>query len=488
MDIKMKNLPIAFFLSLCIWSACDSNDPIEDKEITKTPAQLSIKSCDSIHYHGRLERGTALNTENYFSVMVNVSAKGTYTFKTEDLNGYHFVAEGEFTATGLQELRFVGAGTPQTAQVDNVTLKFGNATCGQKLMVYEENYPNPDSTVIFVTGEPFFSDYNYTYAFNGHGKQLWRIDASSPPAISGDIAYMITDDEVYARDIATGNPVWNTSMGLSLHDGPVTMDGDDLFIAGNGKLMSISRLTGAVNWTYTFGIINYVMQAPTVAGGKVFEYYDEHLYCLDLDGNLVWKYPVSNAVRSNPALADGILYFGNNGGTFRAINVNDTTTVWTHEIGMTGEESPTVDNGKVYIQGETQVFCFDALTGETIWTYTIESGTADWSSPLVANGKVYVAGFGKGVIALDASNGHELWNNTAPAQSADNPPAVLHSLLVEGGANGLAAINAISGATIWNIAPFTATTDNSISFYTPAVIYNRETGEVAYPSTSGHKH
>ena len=68
------------------------------------------------------------------------------------------------------------------------------------------------------------------------------------------------------------------------------------------------------------------------------------------------------------------------------------------------------------------------------------------------------------------------------------PPMVLHSLLVEGGANGLAAVNAITGATVWNIAPFVAGGSvTPITFYTSAAIYNRETGEVAYPSTSGHK-
>ena len=110
------------------------------------------------------------------------------------------------------------------------------------------------------------------------------------------------------------------------------------------------------------------------------------------------------------------------------------------------------------------------------------------ASPTVANGKVYVAGFGKGVMALDAITGAELWHNTAPAGTADNPPTVLHSLLVEGGANGLAAVNAITGATVWNIAPFVAGGSvTPITFYTSAAIYNRETGEVAYPSTSGHK-
>jgi outer membrane protein assembly factor BamB len=494
MNFDRKHLPSGLFLLFILFLfACGSNDPAPANSQTgtiKTTAQLSVNSCDSVHYHGRLERTVALGVDNYFYVKVNVSAKGAYSFKTDESNGYYFLAEGEFTTTGLQELRFLGKGTPTTAKVDDVVLKFGNATCGQKVTVYEKNYPNPDATVIIVTGEPFMASSYYTYAFNGYGKQLWRVlGGSSTPAVSGDIAYMIgSDDEVYARNILTGTTIWKTSMSLSLQDGPVTIDGDNLYVTGNGKLMSIARATGTINWTYTFGAINYSMWAPSVSNGKVFASYDKNFYCLDLAGNLIWTYPMTNSIRSNPAIYNGVVYVGNDGGTLTAINISDKTTRWTSIIGMTGEESPTIDNGKVYVQGATKVFCLDAMTGNSIWTYSIESGTADWSSPTVANGIVYVAGFGKGVIALDATTGAKLWNNNSAAETADNPPTVLNSLLVEGGPNGLSAINAITGATIWNIAPFVAGSSTTpITFYTSAAIYNREKGEIAYPSTSGHK-
>lgn len=492
MNFSVRYLSIAFFFSALLMSGCGSDDPSAQPNpggTVQTTAQLSLNSCDSIHYHGRLEKAKALDATNYFSAKVNVSAKGTYSFKTAEANGYYFLAEGEFTTTGIQELRFNGKGTPLAAAVDNVTLEFGNAICGQKLTVYEQNFPNPDATVIIATGEPFMGSSYYTYAFNGYGKQLWHIQGSSTPAISGETAFTISNDEVYAISMTTGATIWKTSMGLSLQEGPVTINGNNLYVAGNGKLMSIATSTGAVNWTYTISsTTNYVMWAPAVSNDKVFVAYQNNLHCIDLAGNLVWTYTLSNSIRSNPAVSNGVVYVGNDGGTLTAINISDKTTKCTYDIGMTGEESPTIDNGKVYVQGSTKVFCLDAATGTSIWTYSIASGTAYWSSPTVANGKVYVAGFGKGVIALDAASGQELWHNTAAAETADNPPTVLHSLLVEGGANGLAAINAITGATVWNYAPFVAGGSvTPVTFYTPAAIYNRETGEIAYPSTSGQK-
>lgn len=486
---RSKFLPAGILLlSLVLLFACGP-DPGLPGPVKVTTAKLSFNSCDSIKYHGNLERGKALDAENYFYVRVNVTAKGTYAFKTDEINGYYFLAEGEFTSTGVHELRFQGKGVPVVAQPDTHTLIFANSTCSKKITVWEQNFPNPDATIIIATGEPHMGDYNYTYAINGHGKQLWRIEASYLPAIAEDVAYMITNNEVHARNILTGATIWKTSMQLSLQSGPVTIDGDNLYVAGSGKLISIARKTGTINWTYTFGAIWYAMMPPSVSNGKLFATYDKTLYCLDLAGNLVWSYVMTHSVRSNPAISNGVVYVGNDGGILSAININDKSLRWTVDIDMMGEESPTVDNGKVYVQGETKVFCLDALTGATTWTYSIESGTADWSSPTVANGKVYVAGFGKGVIALNAVTGEKLWHNLAAAETAYNPPTVLHSLLVEGGANGLAAVNAISGKTLWNIFPFVASaSSNPVAFYTPAVIYNRETGEVAYPSTSGHKH
>lgn len=489
-----KFLSACVFFLIFVMSACSSDDPAAvtpDPEpgTIVTTAKFSINSCDDIHYYGKLERAVVLGTENYFLVNVNVSTPGTYSFKTDETNGYYFIAEGEFTSTGPQELRFVGKGTPTAAQEDDVILKFGNATCGQKVTVFEQNASNPAATVIIVTGKPFMSDYYYTYAFNGLGEQLWSVlGFSSTPAVSGDFAYMISDNEVYARNILTGAISWNTSLGQTLQSNPITMEGDNLYVTGNGKLISIARTTGQVNWTYTFGTTNYAMWAPSVSNGKVFAAYTKDLHCLDLAGNLIWTYTMTNTIRSNPAVYNDVVYVGNDGGTLSAINISDKTLRWSSDIGITGEESPTIDNGKVYVQGSTKVFCLDADTGSTIWTYSIEfETTSSWSSPTVANGIVYVAGFGKGVLALDANTGAKLWNNNAAAETADNAPTVLNNLLIEGGPNGLAAINATTGTTIWNIAPFTTSSATPIKFETAAVIYDREKGEIAYPSTSGHK-
>jgi outer membrane protein assembly factor BamB len=92
-----------------------------------------------------------------------------------------------------------------------------------------------------------------------------------------------------------------------------------------------------------------------------------------------------------------------------------------------------------------------------------------------------------GLQAFDAATGQELWKNYSSAQTADMDPVVYDNHVYITGPGGISAVNATSGAKLWNygyIDPWN--TSNTVVYYTPAVVYDRVTKEVAYPATSGN--
>ncbi len=113
------------------------------------------------------------------------------------------------------------------------------------------------------------------------------------------------------------------------------------------------------------------------------------------------------------------------------------------------------------------------LTPTLLWNYTTWGGVL--SSPAIVNGVVYIGSEGD-VYALNAANGHKLWNYTTGGNSGVSSPAVVGGVVyigseVSAGSNGYVgtvyALNAANGAKLWNY-----TTGNYYNYVdsSPAVV------------------
>ena len=118
------------------------------------------------------------------------------------------------------------------------------------------------------------------------------------------------------------------------------------------------------------------------------------------------------ATMSSPAVVDGVVYMGSQGGSIYAVN---------------------------------------ASNGSLLWNYTaVWSVVGDQSSPAVVNGIVYIGSDDHNVYALNATNGAKLWNFTT-SYIVDSSPTVIDGVVYIGSAEGVYALNADNGAKIWNL-------------------------------------
>lgn len=478
-------LMIVFIFSAC--SDDSDTNTIGDDEIIETTAELTlVGDCDSLKVNGNYQAGVVLDESHFAEVTVNVTKTGTYNFETEQTNGYSFKASGVFTETGEQKITFVATGIPEKAKEDYKSFKFGNATCGKYINVYDEGMPNLEDLVILFSGEPFMGDNYITYALSGQGELLWSKTGFSNPSVEDNKAYIVLNDVLYCFNVLTGEEYWSTPQDMSSFQNGISIDNNYLYVVNSGGLFALNKSDGSVAWNYLkTRYVNFV--TPTVVDGIVYTAFSDSVVAINQGGTEKWKYYSENTIRSSPAIADGRLYFGNDRGLLTALNISDGSFVWSFNIGSTGEESPTVVNGKLYMQGKTSLYCLDAADGTEVWNYEI-TYEGSWSTPTVENEIVYATGVNNGVMAFNALTGEELWNNNAPAPSVSISPTVYDALLVAGGNAGLAAINAKSGFTIWQYGEFDPwNIEDNILVKTPAVIYNIETNTTAYSAESGNK-
>jgi outer membrane protein assembly factor BamB len=120
--------------------------------------------------------------------------------------------------------------------------------------------------------------------------------------------------------------------------------------------------------------------------------------------------------------------------TLLCVNVADGTTVFKRQFEGAkplsypwygASSTPTVVDGRCYFCGsKNDIYCLDAVTGETVWQVNNPSGKGEvvnHSSPLVIDGKVIVAA--GPLIALDASSGAVIWKQPKVGTRENSPVA-----------------------------------------------------------------
>lgn len=383
-----------------------------------TPSNGSQTSnANAIIYSGQLsgiyERGIALDTTNYIMLYLNVQAAGPYTITTATQNGYKFTATGKFTTTGSAQLKLQAVGTPVNEEMDSIKISTSLSHYNKIGIQVASNLSNK---IIIASGGDDFKSVWSTVAITGRGKLLWKIPGNASFAtINNGIVYYSDNHSLKAVKIATGDSLWSNPALQGMYN--VTFSNQVLYVTGGfnsggaySAHQAVDATTGKVIWSYNPNQPGYVSMGAPVVGSNLVIFQQAGMYALDkATGSLVWSNTTTN-VEGTPVLSGNVLYItgGYAQGT-SAIDIATGKVIWTNTVDT--YESPVLDNGKLYANGSTNVYCFDASTGKTLWTSATISDLA--KSPAVSSGKVFVTtdfGF-TSVYALDANTGSKLWTN-----------------------------------------------------------------------------
>ncbi|AAM07631.1 PKD domain-containing protein [Methanosarcina acetivorans] len=316
---------------------------------------------------------------------------------------------------------------------------FANAIIGS---VDEEGNPEEGAIGQLVA----FSMYN--------GRKYWNTTIAVPewgswssPAYDNGFVFTSTGANTTCINATTGAIEWtftNPSGRASCNGGPVIAEGKVLCSDWDGlHYYCLDETTGTELWNYTVDSSDsYTQGTPAVSNGTIILTSWDDIYCLDMDGNLLWAKPnpsSSGSICGSPSIAGDMFYlttydFGSDDKpALFAFDLENGTEIWNATIQRT-DSTPAIADGYLYVCGgctgysESQTYCFDALNGTLIWsTPKADQGIGDWTCSIaVADGKVFVgksagSSFGhKGLYALNAETGDEIWYS----DSAGDSPAI----------------------------------------------------------------
>ena len=128
----MKYLRLSFLLFsfAALISSCQKELSYEAGLGKGTLKKASSGECLPVTVYGNYKTDSILKpTINFVDIQVSVSEPGSYSIKTDSINGYSFNAAGVFVTEGLNTVRLIGSGKPIVASSDVFTVKFDTSVC-----------------------------------------------------------------------------------------------------------------------------------------------------------------------------------------------------------------------------------------------------------------------------------------------------------------------------------------------------------------------
>ena len=246
----------------------------------------SSGNCKPVTLAGTYSQGIALDSTNTVQVQVTVATAGSYSIKTNTINGVSFSKTGTFTSVGVQTIILTGSGIPTSSGDQHFTLSYGNSQCDFKI-----NFAPPDSGTLGGGGgscTPF--------AIAGTYQQGIPLDASNTIQIQVDV----TTPGNYTISTNTANGV------LFSKTGTFTMTGvQTILLTGSGTPVN----AGPQNFTVTFGTGNCTFSLTFLPGVAPSGDY------FPLTSNSNWTYDLAGGTSSDSVHTAVIAYspiFGSN--------------------------------------------------------------------------------------------------------------------------------------------------------------------------------
>ena len=203
------------------------------------------------------------------------------------------------------------------------------------------------------------------------GRELWRFRTGGPvpgrPAVhKGALYFGSWDHHLYALDLETRRVLWkyrcgNIVGGVTVHRGALYFGSFDHYIYSmtpEGKLL----------WKYQLPVQMYSVSRPVISGDTIYVgLKDDYMYAISTKGELLWKFRTGHMIATDPAIHNGVVYFGSCDGNFYAADAGTGKLLWKFATTLPIVAPPAISGGRVYFGGgDCNFYCLD-LEGRMVW-------------------------------------------------------------------------------------------------------------------------
>jgi len=220
--------------------------------------------------------------------------------------------------------------------------------------------------------------------------------------------------------------------------GSPVIDQDKVFLVGD-QIFSVDLRTGKLVWKYKDEKTAFYPYSLAAGDNKIFatinnsgnlkELTAGSVYALDeKTGQLLWKYQTQKSIsHSNPLVAAGNVFVGDDSGSVYAIDAKIGKLIWQKTLeAYQIHSSPAYDNGVIYVGTETQdigggrtnrgsyLYALSAKDGKTLWQFETDWRSNDMpnlihGTPAISGEVVYFGSENGWFYALNKNSGEVIW-------------------------------------------------------------------------------
>ncbi len=284
---------------------------------------------------------------------------------------------------------------------------------------------------------------------------LWTFEAKGDiegsPVISSNMVYATSlDSNLYALDLHSGKLQWKYAALAETKASPAVSNGVVYFGDESGAFHAVEVATGKRKWLFQTdgGVIS---SGNFYQDRVLFGSYDNHLYCLDAHGKLLWKLETDGYIHATPAIFSELAVVAGCDGLFRVVRIRDGVEVKKAQAGAYVAASTAVLNGRAYVGTfANRVSCFDLNGASVVWEYDHpQRDFPFFASAAVTNEILIACGRDKLVHALNPQDGKVLWTHSTKTK-IEASPVIVGSRVFVAVANGdLLALDLKTGKVAW---------------------------------------
>jgi len=288
---------------------------------------------------------------------------------------------------------------------------------------------------------------------------------------------------------------WQMDLGASSVSTPLVTDG--FIAAGHEVGLAIVELNGTLRCV--FDAHGEVISAPKTDGRRIFFGSTNYIfYAIGTDCKEVWKFPARDRIKSDPLVANGMVYLSSYDGHVYALNAVDGHQVWAFpdrtpkasepapapapapaagkkkkkrgkkaaepappppaepkkpkvpdDVADFSYSSPTLHNGVIYLGNlDGRLYALDAKTGEMQWYFKTDGPVT--STPKVEGDFVFFGSNDGNLYCVDLRTLRMRWKVTTKDWVNSSPTIIDGMVYIGSNDRHIYAVDAVTGEVQWS--------------------------------------
>lgn len=389
--------------------------------------QIEVNDCEWL-----LDGPGTITKEGFYTATAYGEAVVTAKLDKLFFNSFVKVIDTNELSTSCSDWPMFGKEPTKSRKIDDLCLSGSFSKLTKKWS--KELEQTSKNTSIIKGNKLFFGTLDgETYCLDKLiGEKIWK--NKSPSAVTTTMLYFnenlyfgTTDGQMVCANANNGEIKWvfdtcgNGRKSQSILSSPIAYDDKIIFGSKIGYLFCLNTLTGEEIWHFITqeesprvkdDDRNDINSTVSCYDGKVyFGAYDNNFYCLDVvTGKLEWKYYVGDKILTSPLLERDSLFFGTKDYHLYSLDLNGKLR-WRYLIKKDTPGKlpqvwgvPAVSNGKIYFGSDDENFyCLDSFNGKLLW----KTKLIGWiqSSPIIIKDSIFVGTHSNALYQLNRNSG-----------------------------------------------------------------------------------